>query len=109
VAVFPREPWSRCGPKNLGLAVAGLVIGALPQWFVAVALVEAAAWRKLLWRNVGAILLASAVGFLASDNLPLTNEYFYQLATCGPAGNWSDAIFRLGRSRPRPGGSSGGG
>ncbi len=30
VAVFPRELWSRCMPKNLGLAAAGLLLGALP-------------------------------------------------------------------------------
>ena len=29
-AVFPRALWSRCTPKNLGLAAAGLLIGALP-------------------------------------------------------------------------------
>ena len=27
VAVFPRELWSRCTPKNLGLAAAGLLSG----------------------------------------------------------------------------------
>lgn len=30
VAVFPRELWSRCSPRNLGLAASGLVAGALP-------------------------------------------------------------------------------
>ena len=30
VAVFPRELWSRCTPRNLGLAAGGLLLGALP-------------------------------------------------------------------------------
>ena len=30
IAVFPRELWSRCTRKNLGLAAAGLLLGALP-------------------------------------------------------------------------------
>jgi hypothetical protein len=30
VAVFPREVWSRSTPRNLGLAAAGLLLGALP-------------------------------------------------------------------------------
>jgi hypothetical protein len=29
-AIFPRELWSRCTPRNLGLAAAGLLLGALP-------------------------------------------------------------------------------
>jgi hypothetical protein len=82
--------------KDAGLGAHHVVLlWPLPHWFVAVALVEAAGWRKLAWRNAGAILLASAVGFLAVDNLLLTNEYFYQLAAYGPSRSWSDAIFRL--------------
>jgi hypothetical protein len=30
VVVFPRELWARCTLKNLGLAAAGLIVGALP-------------------------------------------------------------------------------
>ena len=30
IVIFPRELWSRSSPKNLGLAAAGLLIGALP-------------------------------------------------------------------------------
>ncbi len=30
VVVFPRELWRRCTPTNLGLAAAGLLVGALP-------------------------------------------------------------------------------
>ncbi len=30
VVVFPRELWSRCSLKNIGLAVSGLCVGALP-------------------------------------------------------------------------------
>jgi hypothetical protein len=67
----------------------------LPQWYLAVAFVEAAAWRPLEWKNAGAILLATTMLFLAAENLLLTNEYFYQLAAYGPNKSWSDAIFQL--------------
>ncbi len=30
LAVFPRQLWSRCTPRNLGLAAAGLLLGAMP-------------------------------------------------------------------------------
>jgi hypothetical protein len=30
ILIFPREIWSRCSLKNLGLAAAGLLLGALP-------------------------------------------------------------------------------
>lgn len=30
VVAFPREVWSRCTPRNIGLAAAGLCLGALP-------------------------------------------------------------------------------
>ncbi len=82
--------------KNAGLGAHHVtLLWPLPQWFLAVALVEAAAWRPLEWRNAGAILLASTVLFLAVENLLLTNEYFYQLWAYGPTKSWSDAIFQL--------------
>jgi hypothetical protein len=82
--------------KNAGLGAHHVtLLWPLPQWFLAVALVEAAAWRPLEWRNAGAILLASTVLFLAVENLLLTNEYFYQLSEYGPSKSWTDAIFQL--------------
>ncbi len=82
--------------KDAGLGAHHVVLlWPLPQWFLAVAFVQAAAWRPLAWKHAGAILLASAVLFLAVDNLLLTNEYFYQLSAYGPTKSWTDAIFRL--------------
>jgi len=82
--------------KDAGLGAHHVVLlWPLPHWFLAVVFVEAAAWRPLEWRNAGTILLATGVGFLAADNLLLTNEYLYQLTAYGPTRNWSDAIFRL--------------
>jgi 4-amino-4-deoxy-L-arabinose transferase-like glycosyltransferase len=82
--------------KNAGLGAHHVtLLWPLPQWFLAVALVEAAAWRPLQWRNASTILLAAAVLFLAVENLLLTNEYFYQLSAYGPTKSWTDAIFRL--------------
>jgi len=82
--------------KDAGLGAHHVVLlWPLPHWFLAVAFVEAAAWRPLEWKHAGTILLASAVLFLAVDNLLLTNEYFYQLSAYGPTKSWTDAIFRL--------------
>ncbi len=82
--------------KDAGLGAHHLVLlWPLPQWFVAVALVEASRWRALRWRNVGAWALAAATVFLIGENLLLTNEYFYQLTRYGALGSWSDAIYRL--------------
>ncbi len=82
--------------KNAGLGAHHVtLLWPLPQWFLAVAFVEAAAWRPLQWRNAGFILLASAMLFLAVENLLLTNEYFYQLSIYGATKSWNDAIFRL--------------
>jgi hypothetical protein len=82
--------------KNAGLGAHHVtLLWPLPQWFLAVAFVEAAAWRPLQWRNAGTILLATAMVFLAVENLLLTNEYFYQLSAYGPTKSWNDAIFRL--------------
>ncbi|MGA2879517.1 MAG: hypothetical protein ABSG13_11240 [Bryobacteraceae bacterium] len=82
--------------KDAGLGAHHVVLlWPLPHWFLAVAFVEAARWRPLQWKHAGTILLACTVLFLAVDNLLLTNEYFYQLASYGPTKNWSDAIFRL--------------
>ena len=82
--------------KDAGLGAHHVsLLWPLPQWFLAVAFVQAAAWRPLRWRNAGTILLATAVLFLAVDNLLLTNEYFYQLSAYGPTKSWTDAIFRL--------------
>jgi hypothetical protein len=82
--------------QNAGLGAHHVVLlWPLPQWFLAVAFVEAAAWRPLQWRNAGAILLATVVVLLTVDNLLLTNEYFYQLSAYGPTKSWTDAIFRL--------------
>jgi hypothetical protein len=72
-----------------------VLLWPLPHWFLAVAFVEAAAWRRLQWKHAGAILLAALLSFLAVDNLLLTNEYYYQFAAYGAVGNWDDAIFAL--------------
>ncbi len=72
-----------------------VLLWPLPQWFLAVAFVEACAWPRLRWRKVGAVALGAAMVFLVGENLLLTNEYFYQLATYGALGSWSDAIYRL--------------
>jgi hypothetical protein len=82
--------------KDAGLGAHHVVLlWPLPQWFLAVTFVEAAAWRRLRWKHAGTILLPTVVVLLAADNLLLTNEYFYQLAVYGPAKSWTDAIFRL--------------
>ena len=40
--------------KNAGLSAHHItLLWPLPQWFLAVALAEAAAWRPLGWRNAG--------------------------------------------------------
>ena len=53
--------------KDAGLGAHHVVLlWPLPQWFLAVAFVQAAAWRPLRWKHAGTILLASAVLFLAS-------------------------------------------
>jgi hypothetical protein len=70
-----------------------LLLWPLPQWFLAVVLVEAS--HRLPWRRVRAGALATAMVFLVGENLLLTNEYFYQLTTFGALGSWSDAIYRL--------------
>jgi len=111
-----RGPEGRRAPKTLLFCLIAFVIGwlqmaitkdaglgahhvvllwPLPQWFLAVAFVEAAAWRPLQWKHAGTVLLTTVVLFLAIDNLLLTNEYFYQLKTYGPSKSWNDAIFRL--------------
>jgi len=88
--------------KDAGLGAHHVVLlWPLPHWFLAVALVEAAAWRPLQWKHAGAVLLAAVVIFLAVDNLLLTNEYFYQLETYGPTKSWNDAIFRLSEEAGR--------
>ncbi len=82
--------------ENAGIGAHHTVLlWPLPHWFLAIALVEAAALRPLQPRHVGSILLALVVGFLAIGNLLLTNEYFYQLAGYGAVDSWSDAIFKL--------------
>lgn len=82
--------------KDAGLGAHHVVLlWPLPHWFLAVVFVEAASWRPLERRHAGAILLATLVGFLAIDNLLLTNEYYYQLASYGATKSWDDAIFRL--------------
>jgi len=72
-----------------------VLLWPFPHWFMALAFVQAAEWRRLAWKYAGAILLATLVVFLAGDNLLLTNEYYYQLAAYGPMGSWDDAIFSL--------------
>ena len=82
--------------KDAGLGAHHVVLlWPLPHWFLALAFVEAAAWRPLQRKHIGAIVLAAVVLFLTVDNLLLTNEYFYQLDAYGPTRNWNDAIFRL--------------
>ncbi len=82
--------------QNAGLGAHHVVLlYPLPQWFLAVAFVEAAAWRPLEWKNAGTILLVCGVLFLGVENLLLTNEYLYQLSAYGATKSWSDAIFRL--------------
>jgi hypothetical protein len=82
--------------KDAGLSAHHVtLLWPLPQWFLAVAFVQAAEWRPLQWKNAGVVLLAGAVFYLAVENLLLTNEYFYQLNAFGAVKSWSDAIFRL--------------
>jgi hypothetical protein len=82
--------------ENAGVGAHHVVLlWPLPHWFLAVAFVQAAAWRPLERKHIGTILLASVVLLLVADNLLLTNEYFYQLAAYGPVKSWNDAIFRL--------------
>ncbi len=82
--------------KDAGLGAHHVVLlWPLPHWFLAVVFVEATAWRPLERKHAGAILLAILVGFLAIDNLLLTNEYYYQLSAYGATKSWDDAIFRL--------------
>ena len=53
--------------KDAGLGAHHVtLLWPLPQWFLAVAFVQAAAWRPLQWKNAGTILLAARVLFLAS-------------------------------------------
>src|SRR5579863_4319211 len=82
--------------KDAGVGAHHVVLlWPLPHWFLALAFVQAASWRPLQRKHVGAIVLAAVVLFLAVDNLLLTNEYFYQLDAYGPTRSWNDAIFRL--------------
>lgn len=87
--------------KDAGLSAHHVtLLWPLPQWYLAVAFVQASEWRPLQWRplhwkSAGTILLAAGALFLIAQNLLLTNEYFYQLAAYGPNKSWSDAIFRL--------------
>lgn len=82
--------------KGTGLGAHHVVLlWPLPQWLLAVAFVEAAAWRALQWKHAGTILLTTVVLVLVVDNLLLTNEYYYQLAAYGPVKSWDDAIFQL--------------
>ena len=82
--------------KDAGLSAHHVtLLWPLPQWFLAVAFVQAAEWRPLRWNHTGAILLAAGMLFLVVENLLLTNEYFYQMAAYGPNKSWDDAIFRL--------------
>jgi hypothetical protein len=82
--------------KDAGLGAHHVVLlWPLPQWFVTVALVEASRWPLLRWRRLGAVALAAAMVFLIGENLLLTNEYLYQLASFGALRSWSDAIYQL--------------
>ena len=82
--------------KHAGLGAHHVVLlWPLPQWFLAVVLVEASRWKVLRRRKIGAVALAVAMVFLIGDNLLLTNEYFYQLTRYGALGSWSDAIYWL--------------
>ena len=82
--------------KNAGESAHHVVLlWPIPHWFMAVALAEASLWKRLRWRRMGESLLAIAVLFLAAENLLVTNQYFYRLVRYGPAGSWTDAIYRL--------------
>jgi len=82
--------------KDAGLGAHHVVLlWPLPQWFLAVALVEASRWKALQWRKIGLVALVAAMVWLVGENLLLTNEYFYQLTRYGALGSWSDAIYRL--------------
>jgi hypothetical protein len=70
-----------------------VLLWPLPQWFLAVAFVEAS--YRLPWRRIGAVALAAGIVFLAGENLLLTNEYLYQLAHYGALRSWNDAIYQL--------------
>ncbi len=84
--------------KDAGLGAHHVVLlWPLPHWFLAVVFVQATAWRPPRWKRAGTILLASGVLFLCVENLLVTNEYFFQLASYGPTKSWNDAIFQLSR------------
>ena len=71
--------------KGAGLGAHHVVLlWPLPHWFMAVAFVEAAAWRPLQWRHAGTILLSTLVLVLVVDNLLLTNEYYLSTGSLRP-------------------------
>jgi len=82
--------------KDAGLSAHHVVLlWPFPQWFLAVALVEASRWKALRWKRIGVVALTAAMVFLIGENLLLTNEYYYQLTRYGALGSWSDAIYQL--------------
>ena len=90
--------------KNAGSGAHHVVLlWPLPQWFLAVALVEAAAWRPLQWKNAGTMLLAAAVLFLAGRKSAADQRILLSIG-----GLWADQelerrhLSALGRSSPHP-------
>jgi hypothetical protein len=72
-----------------------VLLWPLPQWFPAVVFVEASRWKPLERRRAGALALAATMVFLVGENLLLTDEYLYQLASFGALRSWSDGIYQL--------------
>jgi hypothetical protein len=68
-----------------------VILWPLPQYLVAIAVVEIAS----RWQRAERALRIGLVAVLCLSNLLVTNQYFRQLSADGPATAWSDAIYRL--------------
>jgi hypothetical protein len=71
-----------------------ILLWPFPVVFLAIAFDRAAATIP----RYGPAVLATAVGFLALENLLTTNEYLTAFAVNGASGGWTDAIYRLAGS-----------
>lgn len=73
-----------------GAAHHAVLFWPLPHLFVAVAFAEAS-----LHVRFGNWALAAVLGFLATGNVLVTNQYLYQLIRNGAGDVWTDAIYAL--------------
>jgi 4-amino-4-deoxy-L-arabinose transferase-like glycosyltransferase len=67
-----------------------VLLWPLPHLFIGVAFAEASRRRSL-----GKWALVAIVGFLAANNVLVTNQYLYQFVRNGARGSWTDAIYAL--------------